>query len=582
MNTDYKYIHLLYVPTMACNMECKYCYLCDNTRDEKTEYGVVETLEYAIKKFKNSNVIPFNISLHGGEVTTLSKSDFRGVIKFIDDYYNENKKIITDAGFRLSSPHIKTNLYGLDKHIDTIREFNVSISGSLDLPLSLHDEYRVTKGNKTTLNKILENIKLLEDIPNKKKVSATIFKEHYDRIDEIISDIKYLDKNTCLDMNDFNFMIGFDYNSNGILHHMSEDEQVKFYKRMKEEFTGTNLDSGVNGAWFDEFGPGYCTNCDNCGEKFFLLEKNGDIYSCVRGQKNKDYYYGNIYQNTVEEILSVAYKKIFVNHNKLPFNDECSKCGYLYLCKTGCPFVKNTYNENKSYTCLLQREMYKDRGYLPDEYNDEFVYDYMTKMRIDDKEKYVPNKEFDDYISLKKIIDLDSRLKYIYDDSSFILSIDGDEYKLESQILKKTRDLVYITKNSKVVIYMKKNLINEECDYPENNSLYIMLLSGNLVTYGDEGRTKQRHIATNQIYKGVLDFKESDKDGYYAYDISGMLAEYKDFMSQDNPNNIFFTTSSLRDYHYNKQKNNAYYHIQAINLPFQNMEFYYIDEEVKK
>ena len=40
--------------------------------------------------------------------------------------------------------------------------------------------------------------------------------------------------------------------------------------------------------------------------------------------------------------------------------------------------------------------------------------------------------------------------------------------------------------------------------------------------------------------------------------------------------NIFFTTNALRDYHYTKQKNNAYYHIDAINLPFQNIEFYYI------
>ena len=46
--------------------------------------------------------------------------------------------------------------------------------------------------------------------------------------------------------------------------------------------------------------------------------------------------------------------------------------------------------------------------------------------------------------------------------------------------------------------------------------------------------------------------------------------------------NIFFTTSALRDYHYVKQKNNAYYHIQAINLPFQNIEFYYLDKELKK
>ena len=577
---NYKFIHLLYVPTMACNMECKYCYLEDNTVDDKSIYSPLDTLDYAIKKLKKSNVIPFNISLHGGEVTTLSKSDFHDLIKYISDYYNKNKKIITDAGFKIGFPHIKTNLYNLEKHIDTIKEYNVSISGSLDLPLSLHEEYRVTKGNKKTLNRILENIKLLEDIPNKKKVSATIFKEHFDHIDEIIEDIKFLHKNTCLDMNDFNFMIGFDYNSNGILHHMSEKEQVIFYKKMHEVFDGTDLDYGVNGPWFDEFGPEYCTNCNNCGEKFFLLERNGDIYSCVRGQKNKDYYYGNIYNDSVEEILSNSRNRIFLNHNKQPFSDDCAKCGYLYLCKTGCPFVKNNYNSSKSYTCLLQKEIYKDRNYNKDENNDEFVYEYVNNMRLEDKEKYYPNKKNSDYPTLEEIINQDSNLKYIYDEDSFILKVDNIEYKLYSQILKKTRDIIYITPKSKVEIYMKKHLINEMCDYPENNSLYIMILSGNLVTYGDENRTKQRHVATNQIYKGVLDNRNHNKD-YYIYDISNMISEYKSEYSSEMPNNIFFTTSALRDYHYLKQKNNAYYHIAAINLPFQNIEFYYIDKELK-
>lgn len=87
-------------------------------------------------------------------------------------------------------------------------------------------------------------------------------------------------------MNDFNFMIGFVDNENDdILHAMTEDEQVDFYRRMNNEFRGTNLDYGVRNTWFAEFNPTYCTNCDNCGEKFFLLERNGDIYSCVRGQK---------------------------------------------------------------------------------------------------------------------------------------------------------------------------------------------------------------------------------------------------------------------------------------------------------
>ena len=575
-----KFIHLLYVPTMACNMACKYCYLEDNTKDEYSNIDSIETLKYAINKFKKDNVIPFNISLHGGEVTTLSKKEFHDLIKYISDYYEENKNIITNAGFKVGKPHIKTNLYEIDKHIDTIKEFNVSISGSLDLPLSLHDEYRVTKGNNKTLDKILSNIELLKDIPNKKKISSTIFKEHYEKIDEIINDIKFLHKNTCLDMNDFNFMIGFDYNSNGILHHITEEEQVSFYERMHKEFDGTDLDYGVNGPWFDEFGPEYCSNCDNCGKKFFLLEKNGDIYSCVRGQKNKDYYYGNIYKNTIEEILTNAELKIFNNHNKLPFNDECVKCGYLYLCKTGCPFVKNNYNTNKSYTCLLQQKMYKDRNYSKDIYNDETVYKYLSNMRNIDLTKYIPNRISNNNQDLLSIINNDKNLKYIYDDDSFILSVDGIEFKLESQIIKKTRDIVYITKTSKIEIYMKKNLINEVCDYPENNSLYIMLLSGDLITYGDENRKKQRHITTHQIYKGVLDNNVSSKKGYYKYDISSLIKEYSKEYSISDPNNIFFTTSSLRDYHYLKQKNNAYYHINAINLPFQNIEFYYIDKEL--
>ena len=576
---NYKYIHLLYVPTMACNMACKYCYLEDNTKDDWRNYNALETLDYTIKKFKDANVIPFNISLHGGEVTTLSKTDFHDLIEYISTYYHDNKDLITPAGFKIGNPHIKTNLYNLEKHLDTIKEFNVSISGSLDLPLSLHDEYRVTKDNKKTLDQIFKNIELLRDIPNKKKVSATIFKEHYEKIDEIISDIKYLHKNTCLDMNDFNFMIGFDYNSNGLLHHMTEEEQVSFYERMKKEFTGTDLDTGLNGPWFAEFGPEYCTNCNNCGEKFFLLEKNGDIYSCVRGQKNPDYYYGNIYKNTVEEILKTAFNKIFLNHNKAPLNEECTKCGYLYLCKTGCPFVKNTYQTNKSYTCRLQQALYKDQNYSRDEYNEETVYKYITEMRLENSLDYFPKEVKKDYPTLSELIDADQNLKYIYDDNSFILKVDGEKYPLSSQITKNFRDIIYLSPISKVEIYLKKNLLSEQCDYPENNSLYIMLLSGSLVTYGDEQRTKQRHIATHQIYKGVLDNNSSSDDDYYKYDITNLIREYKNEYSKEEPNNLFFTTSALRDYHYLKQKNNAYYHIQAINLPFQNIEFYYIDKE---
>ena len=82
---------------------------------------------------------------------------------------------------------------------------------------------------------------------------------------------------------------------------------------------------------------------------------------------------------------------------------------------------------------------------------------------------------------------------------------------------------------------------------------------------------------THQIFTNTIKKEKSDKKGYYCVDLTKILSLYYDKVSTKNPNNLFFTTTELRDYHYTKHKNNAYYHIQAINLPFQNIEFFYID-----
>lgn len=560
---------------MNCNMKCRYCYLGENTNELKSDKGYLETLEFAVNKFREADVIPFNISLHGGEVTTLAPDNFRDIVEYISNYYKANGQMLSENGFKTNKPHIKTNLFNIEKHIDAIREFDVSISGSLDLPFSLHDKYRITKGGKGTLETILKNVSLLAELPNRKKVSATIFQEHFERLDEIVNDIKWLAKNTCLNMNDFNFMIGFEpqLESEVKLTALTEENQVALYQRMHKEFTGTELEEGLNNAWFAEFTPAYCTNCDNCGEKFFLLEKNGDIYSCVRGQGNPDFYYGNIYADTVEEILKTAKTKIFLAHNRQGITEECMSCEHLHLCKTGCPFVKNVYSSSKSYTCKLQKEIYRDKEYegIPDN----FAYYYLLKNHptlAPGHLKYEPEEN-----SLEYLIQKDEKLQEVYNPNAFILSVDGQEYKLESQILKRTREFIFISKKSVIKLYIKEETMDALSDYPINNSLFIQLLSGDTVVYGDEQREKQEHIMTHQIFKGTLMKEPSDKEGFYCVDLSGLLALYGEKLSKTNANNLFFTTSALRDYHYTKQKNNGYYHINAINLPFQNIELYYIN-----
>ena len=584
-----KYIHLLYVPTMACNMQCRYCYLGENTVDPgDSRYpenhtvdsgdsrNPLETLRYAVERFRAAGVVPFNISLHGGEVTTLSREDFRDLIAYIDSYYRENADVLAEGGFRPGRPHIKTNLYDLDRHIDTIRDYSVSVSGSLDLPFSLHDEYRVTKGGERTLQRILHNIALLETFPGKKKVSATIFREHYLRIDEIIEDIRYLDRETCLDMNDFNFMIGFDAGSGGLLTPLSEEEQAAFYRRMREAFRGTSLQKGFETAWFAEFGPGYCTNCDNCGTKFFLLERNGDLYSCVRGQKHENFWYGNIFRDDVEKILAEAERKILTVKQECGFDPACANCGYLYLCKTGCPFVKKRYGASKSYTCLLQQELYRDQGLRQDEENQYTVYEYLQKMHPMIAEEYKPPRIPRGVPPLQDILKEDPRLRYIYDPDAFCIVIDGEEYPLVSQILRRERSYLTITPESEVALYVRREVLEAESKYPVNNSLLIQVLSGEMVRYGDEGRMKQRHLVNEMIYRDVLEQMPSDREGWYRVDLHPLLEHYGPYFSQENANNILFTTTALRDVHYAKQKENAFYHMQAMDLPFQNIEFYFL------
>ena len=78
---------------------------------------------------------------------------------------------------------------------------------------------------------------------------------------------------------------------------------------------------------------------------------------------------------------------------------------------------------------------------------------------------------------------------------------------------------------------------------------------------------------THQVFYRSLAAMPSDKEGYFRFDASVLVAAYFDCLSGERPNNLFATTSALRDRHYAKHRDNAYYHIQTINLPFQNIEF---------
>ncbi len=157
-------IHLLYVPTLCCNLDCAYCYLGEQTTQAalKVDAGrAVSTLRHALDALQEAGVLAFNVSLHGGEVTTLPAPVLDELFAMIRAHYREHFDAINALGHKKSAPHIKTNLYKFAPLYDLFDQHRVSISASIDLPLALHERYRTTRGGKGWLERTHTNLRLL-------------------------------------------------------------------------------------------------------------------------------------------------------------------------------------------------------------------------------------------------------------------------------------------------------------------------------------------------------------------------------------------------------------------------------------
>lgn len=597
----HRHIHMLYVPTLACNLGCRYCYLGGQTGSQSLKEDAAraaETLRTALDSFLAAGVLPFNVSLHGGEPTMLPENVLDELFTIIRRHYQDNFDALNALGFRKSAPHIKTNLFNFHKIYSLLDHHRVSVSASIDLPLSLHEAYRTTRQGESWLQQTLHNLRLLASYPHAKKISSTLYREHLENVPALIRDIWYIHRDIRFDMNNFNFMFGFDSALNrekeGYAAGMaSDEEQAHFYQLMQDEFMGTELEDGLRRNWFEEFKPTYCTNAFNCGERFYLVQSDGEVYSCVRGQGIEECRYGNILDDPVKDILAAGGNKIALLHQQAGLHQDCRACDYLRICHTGCPVVKLQTSHAKSYTCALQKAIYRDNprscpAAETSEQRHSFLREYVAGMHpaLAFEEKLpdgyrcmvLPNDLYQDKNGLSELIAADPVLQELYSDSAVIMEVNGEMFPLRSQILKNEREFFSLCAEDSVFLHIKPSLFEAGCGEIIRNTLYLQMLRDTSVVYGDERRSKQEHLFTHQIFFDHLQ-QSSLFDHYLLVDLTSLLKLHSRSYLKSVLNNLFVTTSDLRDYHYQKQKNNAFYHIQALNLPFQNFEFYWDEPE---
>ncbi|ECR0827139.1 radical SAM protein, partial [Campylobacter coli] len=171
----------------------------------------------------------------------------------------------------------------------------------------------------------------------------------------------------------------------------------------------------------------------------------------------------------------------------------------------------------------------------------------------------------------------DEILQKLYLKDNFLISVNDELALLDFE-----KDALYksfkISSKDNIKLLIKKEVFDYSAKEILSNFIYMSLLGGEAKVYGDEKREKTLHIETKHLYLEKLLNESLELEGYLIYDISSFLKENSRLYSLNHKNFIFFTTKALREYHYEKQAKNAFYHAQTINLPFLRFEFTWEDK----
>ncbi|EOH5627366.1 radical SAM protein [Campylobacter coli] len=578
---------LTFVPNSYCNFACSYCYLGKLTERKEKTTDMAEQFKKIAKKLKDDGVIITEVILHGAELSASPYEHVKELLKAIDEYKKENHFLIRvlskDSKKGHHYIHLKTNLYFLDRFFELFKKYEVGISASIDLPLRFHEKYRVLKSGKSTLEKTLKMIELLSAYPYFKQISTTMTKEHLN-VDEFIRDVYKLESLGFDMASDFYIMFTYQSaNAQGDFQMPSDEDMLSFYKNLREKLKDTKYSFALEHFWFKEFLGGYCTNCTNCGDNL-LIQKNGDVYVCHRSQALNELRAGNIFNENYESLKIRNITNIRILENSLKLHKDCLECDYFHLCKASCTIERNDTKLGKSYTCALQKAIYKNNPefFKADKTLAEISLDEFLRQNQTNNYKsfLIPNLSLEfreSKNSLENIINDDEILQKLYLKDNFLISVNDELALLDFE-----KDALYksfkISSKDNIKLLIKKEVFDYSTKETLSNFIYMSLLGGEAKVYGDEKREKTLHIETKHLYLEKLLNESLELEGYLIYDISSFLKENSRLYSLNHKNFIFFTTKALREYHYEKQAKNAFYHAQTINLPFLRFEFTWEDK----
>lgn len=366
----------LYVMTKpvgaVCNLACDYCYYLEKLNLYKGTSGYVmsdELLERFIKEYICSQTMPQVLfTWHGGETLMRPLSFYKKAVELQKQY----------AGGRTIDNCIQTNGTLLtDEWCQFFKDNSWLVGVSIDGPQEFHDEYRRNKQGLPSFVKVMRGIELLNKHGVEWNAMAVVndynadyplefynfFKSidcHYIQFTPIVERICRHDDGRRLasPMEEGERLADFS---------VSPEQWGSFLCKLFDEWVRNDVgkyfiqifDSTL-ANWVGEQ-PGVCSMAKTCGHAG-VMEFNGDVYSCDHFVF-PEYKIGNIYQNTLIEMMYSEKQREFGLFKQKSLPQQCKECEFLFACNGDCPknrFAKTDTGEpGLNYLCKGYYQYFK-------------------------------------------------------------------------------------------------------------------------------------------------------------------------------------------------------------------------------
>lgn len=314
-------------PTLDCNFRCPYCFEGVHNKklvmSESTENKIVSFIKASGKK-------RVDITWFGGEPLMGYESINRLTKKILELDILYNASMITN-GYLLSDKIIQS------LHALKIQSLQITLDGHADI----HDSRRCLKNGGKTFDRIIKNIKRVNELSPKTKINIRVNLDKTN-IDSFPALYEFLHSLNCNNLAIFPAFVNDSTEDEANPCVCNDIEQSMFLIRLFRE----------KGLILYPFYPSSLRlECAVRNINAIVIGPEGELYKCWQDVGNVDKIYGNISGIVTNEAVLLDY--LMAGD---PFDDkECKACILLPICTGGCPYerIKREKNCGVKNPCML-------------------------------------------------------------------------------------------------------------------------------------------------------------------------------------------------------------------------------------